>query len=334
MSHYNHLTIDEREKILVLKTQGKCISQIAKELGRSKSTITREFSRNKGNKQAYSAVKAQNKYQRKRKNSRRKKLLEQAPLFEQVRHLFLDEQWSPEQISERIRMENGQKTISFNTIYRAIYAKMFDTPEQRQSSQRGAARKLRHRGKTRRTKGSNETRGKIVISNRIEDRPPAAQDRSEIGHWEGDTVAGKLGQSCLATMADRASRYALAKKISGKTAEALNKGTISLFQALPDECLKSITPDRGKEFAKHAEITKALHDTPFYFPNPHAPWERGTNENTNGLLREYFPKSFDFDACPDEVIAQVIDKLNHRPRKCLNWRSPFEVFFGVALHLT
>lgn len=335
MSHYKHLTIEEREKILVLVTKQKSLHSIAKELGRCVSTISRELKRNSTSRTSYSAVNAEKKYQKRRKKSRRHKLLENNALKETVQRLFLGMQWSPEQISLRLAKETAEHQISHRTIYRAIYAGMFDTPEQRRSTgNRGAIRNLRHRGKTRRKNGKTETRGTIVIPNHIKDRPPEAQERKEIGHWETDTMLGKLGAACLLTMADRKSRYLLADKLAKKSSQPLVDKMIPLLKELPSEYLKSITPDRGIEFAKHADVTKAFNELPFYFCDAHSPWQRGTNENINGLLREYFPKSFDFNSCSDEEISRVVLKINLRPRKCLAWKSPFEIFFGVSLHLT
>lgn len=334
MSHYRHLTTEEREKILVLLTEGKSQESITKELGRSKSTISRELSRNKKPNEEYSAVGAQKQYQKRRKKCRRKKLLENTELKENVEKLFLKEQWSPEEIAKRLRHEKSGE-ISYNTIYRGIYAGMFDTPEQKRSrGNRGACRKLRHRGKTRRHKGETENRGKIAISHRLEERPQEAENRIEIGHWEADTVLGKVGGPCIVTLVERASRYLLVGKIEKKSSEPLAEKMIAMLSELPKEYVKTITPDRGTEFAKHAEITNALKGVPFYFPNPHSPWQRGTNENTNGLVREYFPKSCDFSTCSDTDIALAVQKINLRPRKCLNWLSPFEVFYKKMLHLT
>jgi len=335
MSHYQHLSIEEREKILVLRTEKKNLHSIAKEIGRDVSTISREISRNSKAHKEYSAATAQNKYRERRKKCRRIKLLEDVGLHDKVRRLFLDQQWSPEQISNRLAHENSPFRISYNTIYRAVYTGMFDTPEQKHSTgNRGAIRKLRHRGKTRHKKGKVETRGKIVISNMIENRPSEANERKEIGHWEADTLIGKIGAPCLVTMTDRYSRYLLAEKIAKRSSQPLADKMIAIFSANPKKYLKSITPDRGIEFAKHAQITQSLNGVQFYFPAPHSPWQRGTNENTNGLIREYFPKSFDFSSCSDQDVALIVKKINKRPRKCLGWKSPFEVFFQKVLHLT
>ncbi len=210
---------------------------------------------------------------------------------------------------------------------------MLDSPKPSYGS-RGVIRKLRHRGKTRRKKGTVETRGKIVISNRIQQRPEGAETCQVIGHWEADTVAGKAGPACLVTITDRCSRYLLVGKIAKKYSALTAEMMIDLLSALPKKKRKTITPDRGKAFSKHAQVTQALNDLPFYFPDPHAPWQRGTNENTNGLLREYLPKSYDIALSSDEDIADFARKLNHRPRKCLNWKTPHEVFLNQVLHLT
>lgn len=335
MSHYHHLSICEREKILVLRTEGKSLREIARRIGRSVSTVTRELTRNSHSKQGYSAVEAEKKYRDRRKKCKRHRLLSNVELYLLVKRLFLEEQWSPEQIANRLVQENSVFQISYPTIYRAIYAGMFDTAEQwRSNGNRGAVRKLRHRGKTRRRKGTIETRGKIVVSNRIQERPQEAEQRRVIGHWEADTVAGKTGSACLVTITDRCSRYLLAGRVTKKTSMFVSGEMIALLSALPKGKRRTITPDRGKEFSMHESVTQALNGLPFYFPDPHAPWQRGTNENTNGLLREYLPKSFDIALLSDCDIAGFIKKLNLRPRKCLAWKTPFEVFFNQSLHLT
>lgn len=335
MSHYRHLSISEREKILVLRTKGKNLREITRELGRCVSTVSRELTRNSSTMRGYSAVEAEKKYRDRRKKCKRPKLLSNVELQQLVKHLFLEEQWSPEQIANRLAHENSVFRVSYSTIYRAIYAGRFDTAEQRRSNgNRGEIRKLRHRGKIRRRKGTVEARGKIVISNRIQECPQEADDRLVIGHWEADTVAGKTGSACLVTITDRCSRYLLAGKVSRRVSTLVANEMIALLSALPKEKRRSLMPDRGKEFSRHDFVTQALNGLPFYFSDPHALWQRGANENANGLLREYLPKSFDIALPSESDIAAFIQKLNFRPRKCLAWRTPFEVFFHKALHLT
>ena len=333
MSHYQHLSIQERERILILHVAGKSMHAIANEIGRCVSTISRELSRNSVEGEAYSADKAQRRYQACRINCRRPKLLENKEMRDAVMRLFLEEQWSPEQIAHRLAYEDSVFKISYGTIYRAIYAGMLDV-QKLSHGNRGVIRKLRHRGKTRRRKGTVEARGKIVISNPIQARPQEADTRQIIGHWEADTVAGKTGSACLVTITDRCSRYLLAGTVAKKHAALVAEKIISLLSELPQKKRKTITPDRGKEFSKHTLVTQALNGLTFYFADPHSPWQRGTNENTNGLLREYLPKSFDIALSSQEGIESFVHKLNHRPRKCLGWKTPHEVFFDQVLHLT
>lgn len=332
MDHYHHLSISERESILFMCGEGKGIREIAAALGRAASTISRELKRNK-TKTEYSPSQAEKRYRVRRKRCCPRKLLADPAAKALVRRLFLEEQWSPEQISNRLKEEKNAVQVSFATIYRAIYARMFDE-KKLSHSERGVVRKLRHRGKTRHKKGTEETRGKLKISNPIEERPVEANERSKLGHWEADTVAGKTGSSCLITLADRKSRFLLLKKIPKKNSVYVRDGIVELLQQLPSEKVASITPDRGKEFSRHSEITKAMNGLQFYFPKPHAPWERGTNENTNGLIREYCPKSIDLETFDESYFSTFTAKLNRRPRKCLGWKSPYEVFFGVVLQLT
>ena len=249
-----------------------------------------------------------------------------------MRNRFLEHQWSPEQISGRLKLENAAGRISCSTIYRGIYAGIFDTPEQRKSHKnRGAVRKLRHRGKSRHSIGYVEKRGRTVISNDIDIRPAAAEERSRIGNWEGDTVASTVNGPCLVTLTDRRSRFLLSRKSDKKNSVYVRDVIIDCLKGQP---LHSIIPDRGKEFPKHPEVTEALDGVQFYLPKPHQPWKRGTNENTNGLLREYFPKGQDLSEYKDEYIQQKVDELNKRPRKCLGFRTPYEIYYSKLLHLT
>ncbi|MEQ7179319.1 IS30 family transposase [Enterococcus thailandicus] len=278
MSHYNHLTILERENIFLFFNQGKSIRFIASLMKRSPSTISRELKRNTKN-TTYSPVLAQTIYSYRKQNCGRKLLLSNNRVWTVVRRLFVEEQWSPEEISHRLKSERTGIAISYTTIYRGIYNGLFET-EPLSHGNRGLIRSLRRRGKTRHAKHHVERRGKI---------------EKKLSLFVKDTF-------------------------------------IELFSSIHPSRVKSITPDRGKEFSKHSEITKALNGVPFYFPDPHAPWQRGTNENTNGLLREYLPKNKEMDSVTDEAIDQYILKLNLRPRKYLHWKTPYEIFFGVTLH--
>lgn len=331
MCPYKHLSINERESLLILIKSNKSITEISKVMGRSKSTISRELKRNSGE-NGYSCVQAQERYHERRKACKRHRLFENESLKAKVLELFQGRQWSPEQISHRLKLESSPFQLSYSTIYRGIYDHTLE-PAPLPPGQRGLARLLRHKGRTRNTKDHEENRGRFPISHPIEDRPKEAEDRNVIGYIESDTVLGKAKTGCLLTNVDMATRFLFAKKIPAKRSDCVNQGFVELFRDFPKGFIKSFTPDQGNEFKKHALVTEAL-GVEFYFPPSHSPWFRGTNENTNGLLREYFPKGFDFSRVSDDEIQQIIFTLNTRPRKCLNWLTPFELFFHYSLHLT
>ena len=314
---YKHLSITERELIAINKAGGKSLCQIAKLLGRNKSTISRELARNDG---AYLPSKAQARYRRRRKKCRPHKLLENPALFALVKKLFLGCQWSPEQIAVRLKLENYPIQPSYKTIYRAIYAAMFDTPEQKRSTgNRGAIRKLRHRGKPRRPKGYVSNCGKIPISHELSERPVEANERVRRGDWEADTIVGCNRKSGLLTLVDRKSRFLLAAPLSRLGSKEVES---ALLKVLCNQPLHTLTPDRGREFQLHGNVTAAL-GVEFYFPPPHQPWQR-----------EYFPKGYDFTQLSEADLQKVVAQLNHRPRKCLGYRTPWEVYFSTMLHLT
>ncbi|WP_028984308.1 IS30 family transposase, partial [Sporolactobacillus terrae] len=254
--------------------------------------ISRELKRNQQGDGTYSSVQAEEKYHARREGCCRQPLLANPELHDLIQRLILDHQWSPEQIDQRLKQDHSPWKISYTTIYRGIEAHLLDEPNH-QPGQRGIARRLRHRGKSRHGKGYEERRGKINYSHSIDERPPEANERRVIGHWEADTVVGKIGSECLVTLVDRKTRLLIAAKAAKKTAKCVKEKLIELFSPLPRHQRLTVTPDRGKEFAWYDQVAKACGMT-FYFPNPHAPWQRGSNENTNGLLREYFPKGHDF----------------------------------------
>lgn len=238
MNHHKHLTLEDREKILKYHSMGYSLSRIAEILCRNKSTISRELNRN-SDKDGYFPNRAENKYLSRRQKCRPKKLLEDSELYAYVKDKFLNEQWSPEEIDGRLKLEKSKWSISYSSIYRAIYDRMFDEPHL-SSGNRGAIRKLRHRGKSRHTKGYVERRGQIVISHDIDERPAVANERSRLGDWEGDTVAGITGKACLVTLVDRKSRFLIGGKASEKKAEQVNKVMIASLKGQPCE---TITPD-------------------------------------------------------------------------------------------
>ncbi|KZU49353.1 IS30 family transposase [Lactiplantibacillus plantarum] len=286
MSPYNHLTLKDRECILLGVTLNDTYQVIAEKIGCSKATVSREIKRNGGLK-AYSAVKAQENYQGRRLKSRRPRLLTDLKLRDFVLHCIVQRQWSPEQISGRLVHENSEWHVSYNTIYRGIERDNLGIKRKNHEA-RGFARKLRHRGKT--------------------------------------------GRSALVTLVDRKSRYLLSQRVPKVNAKNVTQAMIDLLHTVTPKRVRTLTPDRGTEFAGYREVSQEL-SIPVYFPDPHAPQQRGTNENTNGLIREYFPKGTDLDQLTDQDIDKFVRDLNHRPRKVLGWKSPFEVFFGTKLRL-
>lgn len=318
MSPYNDLTLKDRECILLGVTLNDTYQVIAEKIGCSKATVSREIKRNGGRK-AYSAVKAQENYQGRRLKSRRPRLLTDLKLRDFVLHCIVQRQWSPEQISGRLVHENSEWHVSYNTIYRGIERDNLGIKRKNHEA-RGFARKLRHRGKTRKVKGT------------IKERPVSCENRSWFGHWESDTVRGKTGRSALVTLVDRKSRYLLSQRVPKVNAKNVTQAMIDLLHTVTPKRVRTLTPDRGTEFAGYREVSQEL-SIPVYFPDPHAPQQRGTNENTNGLIREYFPKGTDLDQLTDQDIDKFVRDLNHRPRKVLGWKSPFEVFFGTKLRL-
>lgn len=334
MCHYHHLSIKERECIMLFAGLGLSIRQIARSINRNCSTVSRELKRNLCYSNRYFPSSAQYKYQQRRKKCRRTRILEtQSELKELVMHLIRDEQWSPEQVCGRLMSERGVK-ISYNTIYRAIWHRDLDPARwsKKKHHAKGFERYLRRKGRRRKSKNEAETRGYFVISHDISERPPAADARSEIGHVEADTVWGHMKSGCVLTLVDRKTRYLFAKLLKTRKSSEVNDAILSIVQEQAGR-IKTITPDRGKEFAQHFEVTEET-GIEFYFPQAGQPWKRGTNENTNGLLREYMPKRKLFTDYKKEDLCVFVDKINKRPRKILNWLSAYEVFNDLLLHFT
>ena len=323
MCHHTHLTLCEREDIMLMRREGRKITEIAAAIGRSKSTVSRELARNSCQR-FYRASTAQGRYESRRKACRRPRILDNDDLFRLVGDKFLGEQWSPEQIEGRLALELGASPVSDSTIYRAIAEGRFDAC----IGGRRAACRLRRKGRRRRSPQS-ERRGKITGARDIGERPAEAESRARLGDWEADTVAGVAGGACLVTLVDRKSGYLVGGKCARKASAQVNKVMIRALRRQPRH---TVTPDRGKEFAAHAEAEEAL-GAKFFFALPHHPWQRGTNENTNGLLREYFPKGRSFDKIKVAEVKRVYDKLNKRPRKRLGYRTPYEAHYGKSLHL-
>lgn len=322
---YTHFTLEERKYLQQLLSEDKSFREIAAILERSPSTISREVNRNRAkyrphnkpnNKYWYNHWRAQNLYIRRRREQQRRALKPHTSEWNYViekLNLF----WSPEQIVNRYEKEHQKRLTSFATIYRYIYRGELPNISKKIH--------LRRRGKLQLPRNScyNTIQPDRIIPEWI----PSIKNRSRIGDWEGDTVYGAVGKGLVVTLADRKTRYLLAGKLQSRNALLTEKVVVNL---LKDKPVKSLSLDNGSEFANFREIEKQI-SSPIYFAEPHKPWQRGTNENTNDILRFFFPKGTNFHEVSDEELEEVVYLINTRPRKCLNWKSPFEVFWGVAL---
>lgn len=311
MQPYQHLTLSEREIIAEKMNEGKSFRAIARELGRSPSTISREVHRNwsKGPNR-YHPWRATILYITKRRDCVRRLRLTDEKLCEYVSE-GLKQYWSPEIIAQRWKMENPGEKLSFATIYRALKLKLA------LFSGYSCKTHLRRRGKR---KNISYTTPRVKPLHTLRDRPKEIEDRTRLGDLEGDTIYGTVGKGCLLTLVDRTSRFLYASYIKSRNKDIVTAGFgVALGNVHP----KSITLDNGSEFADYMTIEKN-HQTSVYFADPHSPWQRGSNENMNGLIRFFFPKGTDFDTVPQEAIDHVLFLINSRPRKCLGWLSPLE----------
>lgn len=325
------LTSDEREEISRGLAQGKAIPEIAKRLGRDRTTIWREIKRNSG-KAGYRAISASKEAQG-RASSRRKgkrKLINNRELAEYVVDK-LKQKWSPQEISQRLKIEYA-KDMSMQISPEAIYQYIYVLPRGELKRTLIEALRQEHKYRRKRRKSTNieETRGKIADMLSIEERPAEVADRTVPGHWEGDLILGKYKRSALGTLVERTTRYTILVPLGAqKDAVSVRKAYADAFQSVPAELKKSLTYDQGKEMSDHQRFTIDT-NIDVYFSHPGSPWERGTNENTNGLLRQYFPKGTDFATVPLEEIKEVQRSLNDRPRAVLNYLKPNEVFNNLV----
>lgn len=321
MGHYRHLSIEEREEIMCLRREGAGVREIARRIGRDKSTVSRELRRNmycaSAHRPYYRASTAQRRYEARRLSCRRPRLLDEPGLRALVQWKILGDRWSPEQVAGRLALESGGRAVSAATIYRAIDDRRLDTPEMR-GTRRGMRGHLRHRGKRRHRRGEAERRGRIRVSHELAERPPEAGRRERLGDWEADTVAGRGAGPCLVTMVDRRSGYLRGGRAASRTMAAVADVEVAALSGVP---ALTVTPNRGSEFAAWPRVTRET-GAEFYFCAAHHPWEKGAVENANGLVREYFPKGTDFSAVTDSEVSGVYDAINRRPRKRLGWRTP------------
>jgi len=311
---YTQLTQEERYQISVLMKAGHNQTEIAMILGRNKSTISREINRNKGLR-GYRPQQAQRLSDERRQARRQPRISDTA--WSDVKNL-LKQDWSPEQISLWLDSECGV-SISHEWIYQYIL--------QDKACGGNLYYHLRCQKQRRKRYGSYSRRGQLIDRISIDERPAVVDLRSRIGDWELDTIIGKGHRQAIVSLTERKSRYTLIQKVKRKTAQCVSDAIINLLAPVSDQ-VHTLTSDNGKEFADHKNIADKL-SAKFYFAHPYASWERGLNENTNGLIRQYFPKSRDFTTITQKEIKQVMNKLNNRPRKCLGIKTPNQVFLGI-----
>lgn len=324
---YQRLTHEEREEISRSLARGEKMTAIAKRLGRVTSTISREVTNNSG-KSGYRAYSAGRRAQV-RSASRRcgKNLLTsnkrlRAYVFAKLRLL-----WSPEEIVARLTDEYPQD-MTMRISHEAIYQYIYVLP--RGNLKKELIHALRQERKHRRKKNgqkhtTEETRGKLAHMLSIEERPAEVANRTVPGHWEGDLILGKHKRTALGTLVERTTRTTILVPLKAQDAVSVCRAYVKALRSLPKNLTKTLTYDQGKEMSQHQRFTMET-DMQVYFAHPGSPWERGTNENTNGLIRQYFPKGTDFSTVSRADIKRVQHELNDRPRKVLGWRKPNEVF--------
>jgi IS30 family transposase len=314
--NYTHLTREERYQISALRSHGVSIAAVAAHLGRHRSTIGRELARNIGE-QGYHPAGAHS--QAKARLSGPGNVRTIAWQTWQVADQYLRLGLSPEQVNARLHLE-GQPSPSTESLYLRVYAD--------KAAGGSLANYLRCQKVRRKRYGSGqERRGTLRNCVRIDQRPKVVDKRNRIADWEGDTVIGGGHQGVLLTLVERKSRYTLAAPLPRRTGAQVGQAMIDLLRPHKERC-KTITLDNGKEFADHEFIAKCL-GAKVYFAHPYCSWERGLNENHNGLLRQYFPKQMSLAGVQQSQVDAAVYALNHRPRKCLGWRTPHKVFYGL-----
>lgn len=316
--NYTHLTQDERYQIHALRRQGVSLARIAAELQRHSSTISRELTRNAGE-AGYKPVAAHN--QARTRQCARRNAKQFSPEQWAHVHAYLRLHLSPQQCSGRLKLEQAI-TISHECIYLHAYQNKTEGGDLVSYLRCQKARRKRYAS-------GQERRGALKNRVSIEQRPAVVDKRTRIGDWEGDTVIGKGHKGVLVTLVERKSRYTLAAQLNSRHSAGVTQAIIELLRPHKTQC-KTLTFDNGKEFAEHEFIARCL-QAKVYFAHPYCSWERGLNENHNGLLRQFFPKKTNLLKVTQDQVDDAVYCLNHRPRKCLGYRTPHEVFYGLEM---
>jgi transposase, IS30 family len=316
---YTHLNQEERELIAQYRCEGKSLSFIAKALGRNKSSISRELSRNASTEYSrYTPCRAHARATHRWVTVHRRPRLKN-DLIRQYVIDNLEEGWSPEQIAGRLPIDHPDQIISHEAIYQYIYDLQTEIRLELIQHLRRAHKKRKNKGF-----GRKEKKTKIPNRNPIDARPKAVEDRKQYGHWEGDTLISRKSKAALHTLVERKSRLLVLSKLDRKSATETSRTIIRRLGKLPLKGRRTLTLDNGTENAKHEKVTAKL-GMKCYFARPYASWQRGTNENMNGLVRWYLPKGTDFSKIDKEHLKLIEYLINSRPRKCLGYKTPLEV---------
>jgi len=316
------LSLDDREEISRGVAAGASLRSIARSLGRAPSTVSRELARNGGQRRYRAAAADKRAWDR----ALRPKLCKLAR-HEELRQLVaarLSDNWSPEQIAGWLKHtypDDEAHQVSHETIYRSLFVQARGVLKKDLQAHLRTGRAIR---RSRHASSRSDERGSLSDMISIRERPPSVEDRAVPGHWEGDLLCGS-SNSYIVTLVERHSRYVLLAKVPNRDSQSVITALINQAHRLPDELIKSLTWDRGKEMAQHKRFTLAT-DAAVYFCDPQSPWQRGSNENTNGLLRQYFPKGTNLSVHSQERLDEVARQLNGRPRKTLGFETPAERF--------
>ncbi len=323
MVRYHRLRFAEREECSRMLAQGHSFRHIARQLGRAPSTLSREVPRHWASRTSYRAVSAHRQAQTRARRPRRRRKLDVQPHLRAVVFQRLAQRWSPEQIAIGLRQDYPTDTtmhLSHESIYTYLYVLG------RGQLKRELIRALRQRHHVRRPR-STPRRSTRPIQEflSIEERPAEVADRTVPGHWEGDLLMGRRNASALGTLVERTTRFTLLVPLAAKDATSVRRAFARELRTLPKQLTRSLTYDHGQEMREHRLFTRQT-QMQVYFAHPHCPWERGTCENTNGLLRQFFPKGTNFATLTRREIKHVQMLFNGRPRETLHWRKPAEVF--------
>lgn len=323
MGHYHRLNVNEREELSRMLAMNVSLRNIAKALSRSPSTLSREINRNTTNQQTYRAVTAERRAFRFAHKVRKPRKLSVRPKLRRFIFHLLMKRWSPEQIAHHL-LQCYPNDPNMRVSHEAIYTYLYVLP--RGSLKKELIAYLRQRHHVRRPRGRKRLKPRPIqdiIS--IEERPKEVASRTIPGHWEGDLLMGSRNASALGTLVERVTRFTVLVHLKAKDAASVRRAFAHELRNLPLELKRSLTYDQGQEMKEHRLFTKQT-KIKVFFAHPHCPWERGTNENTNGLLRQFFTKGTDFKKITRREIKHVQKLLNGRPRKTLNWNMPANVF--------